>query len=83
MEIKNKTFDIKKMQKKGQAAIGGKMTALIGGVVIIFLAVALLPEVYTEVEALSGDANVPTWLYSVLVPIVGAGFIFIIWRTFN
>jgi len=84
MKSKNKTFDIQRLQKKGQAKITGKMTALIGGVVIIFLAVALLPDLYAEIETLNAvDTPVPKWLYTVMGVVVAGGFVFIIWKSFN
>lgn len=76
-------FDILKSQKKAQAGLNGKMNALIGAVIVIFLVVALAPEMFTELGVLSANADTPAWVSSVMVVIVGAGLVFIVWRTFN
>jgi uncharacterized membrane protein YeaQ/YmgE (transglycosylase-associated protein family) len=80
--VKNKKFDLKALQKKGQASINGKMTALIGAVIVIFLVTALAPEMFTELAGLE-VGGAPAWVETVLVVIVGAGLVFLIWRTFN
>ncbi|MFW6377226.1 MAG: hypothetical protein ACOCZ5_01145 [bacterium] len=49
---------------------------------MIFLVVALAPDMFSELEGLdSGDT--PTWVYTVMTVIVGAGLVFIVWRTFG
>ena len=79
-----KKFDLKAMQKKGQAGLNAKMTSLIGAVILIFLVVALAPEIFTNLATLSEvGSDVPTWVGTVMVVIVGAGLVFLIWRTFN
>lgn len=81
--VNQKEFDLAKLQERGQAGLSTKMTALIGAVIIIFLAVALLPEVFSEVSGLETNTDVPGWLFTVISVIVAGGFVFIIWRTFN
>ncbi len=76
-------FNIKELQEKGQAGLNRKMTGLIGAVIVIFLVVALAPEIFDELEALDTSTSVPGWIYTVLVVIVGAGIVFLVWRTFN
>ena len=76
-------FDIKELQEKGQAGLNNKMTGLIGAVIVIFLVVALAPEIFDQLEVLDTSLTVPGWIYTVLVVIVGAGLVFLVWRTFN
>lgn len=85
MEKQNiaKTFDLKSLQKKGQAGINSKMTALIGAVIVIFLVSALAPEIFTQLDTLSTSAETPSWVPTVMFVIVGAGLVFLVWRTFN
>lgn len=85
MEKQNiaKTFDLKSLQKKGQAGINSKMTALIGAVIVIFLVSALAPEIFTQLDTLSASAETPSWVPTVMFVIVGAGLVFLVWRTFN
>ena len=69
----------KNMMKKAQSGLDGKMTALIGGVIIVFLAAELAPEMFAQLSLLdSGDT--PAWVSSILVIVVGAGLVFLIWR---
>lgn len=77
----NKSFNLKDLQKKGQAGLNSKMTALIGAVIVIFLVTALAPEMFTSIDGLGVET--PTWVVSVLTVIVGAGLVFLVWRTFN
>ena len=70
------------LQKKGQAGLNNKMTSLIGAVILIFLVSALAPEIFGQLANMSGNADVPGWVATVLVVIVGAGLVFLIWRTF-
>ena len=83
MKNKLSSNDLYRLQKKGQKALNSKMTALIGGVVIVFLVVALVPEIFSEIAGLETNADVPVWLFTVITVIVSAGFVFLIWRTFN
>lgn len=76
-------MDLKKLQKKGQAQVSSKMTTLIGAVIVIFLIVALAPEIFSELAVLDADANTPAWVPTVMFVIAGAGLVFLTWRTFN
>jgi len=75
-------YDKKSMNKKAQASLNGKMTALIGAVIVIFLVVALAPEIFEQLALLAADTDVPAWLSTVMIVIVGAGLVFLVWRTF-
>ncbi|MFW6377225.1 MAG: hypothetical protein ACOCZ5_01140 [bacterium] len=75
----NKTAD-----KKAAFNVDSKMSSLIGAVIVVFLVVALAPEIFTELEDLTGtDSDVPEWVYTVMTVMVGAGLVFIVWRTFE
>lgn len=76
-------MDLEKLQKKGQAGVSSKMSALIGAVIVIFLVVALAPEMYTEIGILEANVDTPAWVSTVISVIVGAGLVFLVWRTFN
>lgn len=76
-------MDLKKLQKKGQAQVSSKMTTLIGAVIVIFLIVALAPEIFSELAVLEADADTPGWVPTVMFVIAGAGLVFLTWRTFN
>ena len=75
--------DLKNLQKKGQASLSGKMTGLVGALIVIVLAVALAPTMFTGVESLANESSTPAWVPTVLYVIIGAGIVFLIWRTFN
>ena len=81
--MKNKKFDLKALQKKGQSSVNVKMTALIGAVIVIFLVTALAPDIFSELATLEASADTPNWIPTVMYVIVGAGLIFLVWRTFN
>lgn len=68
--------------KKAQAGLTSKMTSLLGGVILIFLVVALAPDIFSELVELEDNSDVPDWIYTVMVVIVGAGLVFLIYRTF-
>jgi len=74
---------IKSLQKRGQANVDKKMTALIGAVIVIFLVTQLAPEMFSQIENMSNSSAVPGWVPAVLFVIVGAGIVFLIWNTFN
>ena len=76
-------FNLKDLQKRGQAGMNSKMTALVGGLIIVVLAVSLAPTMFSSLADLDADVNTPDWVAPVLFVIVGAGIVFLIWRAFN
>jgi len=78
-----KSFNIKDMQKKGQTGINSKISYLIGALIVVVLATALAPEMFSNVANLSGNADTPNWVPSTIFVIVGAGLVFLIWRAFG
>ena len=68
------------MQKKGQAGVSKAMTGLIGAVIVVFLVVALAPEIFSGLSDLEADVAVPAWISTVLFVVVGAGIVFIVYR---
>lgn len=97
-KLSNKNYDPSiNDNKKAQAGLTTKIASLIGGVVIIFLVVALAPDMFSEITTLENETMTinnsegveeevsvaPSWLPAVLSVIVGAGLVFMIYRTFN
>lgn len=78
-----KNFNLLNAQKKAQKGLDSKMTGLIGAVIIIFLVTALAPEIFTQLGVLEANADTPSWVATVMFVIVGAGLVFLVWRTFN
>lgn len=70
-------------QKKGEKGIDSKISVLIGAVILIVLVTALAPEIFTSLAALDPATGTPAWVKSVLIVIVGAGLVFLVWRTFG
>jgi len=79
-------FDISLSQKKGQAGINGKISYLIGALIVIVLVVSIAPTMFTSLSDLSNttlNPGVPAWVPVVLFVIVGAGLVFLIWKSFG
>lgn len=74
---------LKSLQKKGAAKVDKKMTSLIGSVIVIFLVAQLAPEIFSQIENMTGMSSVPSWVPSVMFVIVGAGIVFLVWNTFD
>lgn len=74
-------FNLLLEQKKGQAKIGSKIDVLIGAVILILFVTALAPEIFTNLNLLGTET--PAWVKTTLVVIVGAGLVFLVWRTFE
>ena len=70
------------LQKKASAQMTGTMTALITGLIVVVLATALAPEMFTNVAELETVEDVPDWVPVVMYLIIGAGLVFLIWRVF-
>jgi len=59
--------------------ISGQVGKLFGALVLVLIAVALIPELFTSLLQVN-DSSAPGWLYISLVTVVGAGVLFLIWR---
>lgn len=70
-----------KLQKRGQANVNNKITYLVGSLIVVVLATALAPEMFANITNLSNNSDVPGWLPSVVTVVVGAGIVFLIWKT--
>jgi len=70
------------LQKKANAKMTNTMSALIVGLIVVVLATALAPEMFSNIAGLEGETDVPEWVPVVLYLIVGAGLVFLIWRVF-
>ena len=71
------------MQKKAQAGVSGNVSFLIGGLILIILITALAPEIYSNLAVLTADTNVPGWVPTVLIVVVGAGLVLMAWKSFG
>ncbi len=74
---------LKELQKKGNIKVSGNITYLIGALIIVVLAVALAPTMFSGLADLSSNPDVPSWVGPVMVVIVGAGLVFLIWKAFG
>lgn len=63
--------------------IDGKISALIGAVVLVFLITALAPDMFAQVTQMGNESDVPSWVSTVFGVMIGAGLVFIIWRVFS
>ncbi len=71
-----------KMSRKGQTNMNSTVTALLTGLIVVVMATALAPDMFTNISDLEGDANVPSWVPTVMYLVVGAGLVFLIWNVF-
>lgn len=78
-----KIFNLKEMQKKGQSGVNGKISFLVGALIVIVLATALGPTMFSNVAGLENNSDTPSWVPTVLYVIVGAGLVFLIWKAFG
>ena len=65
--------------KKGQGL--AKVNYLFAGLIVIVFATALAPTMFERIQNLSGVAGVPSWVSTILPIVVGAGLVFLIWRS--
>lgn len=63
--------------------VDSKISYLIGALIIIVMATALAPTMFSNVNDLVNATGVPSWVPVVLFVIVGAGLVFLIWRSFG
>lgn len=78
-----KKSKLKKLQEDNRGKVSGKITYLIGALIVVVLATALAPTMFDNVSNLSDVSSVPTWVPTVLFVIIGAGLVFLIWRSFG
>ncbi len=76
-------FDLKKMNKRGQSSVNSKITYMVGALIVIVLATALGPTMFSNIAGLDNDTDTPSWVPTVLYVIVGAGLVFLIWKAFG
>jgi len=60
-------------------ALDRGMTKLFGAFILVLIAVALAPEIFTQIAGMN-ESDVPSWLVVTLTAVVGAGILFLIWR---
>lgn len=88
MENKLNSLKLAKMQKKGNASAKNLIYILIGALIVITLVVQLAPEFFSGLGAsglgnATANPDVPSWLPTILIIIIGAGLVFLIWRIFD
>jgi len=63
------------------------LSLVFSAVILVFVVVALLPDVFNEVTQLENEtgagANVPDWVASIMIVIVAGGFVMLIWNLFG
>jgi len=59
------------------------LSVVFGAVILIFVIVALMPDIFTEVATLESDANIPTWVSTIIGVVVAGGFVMLIWNLFG
>ena len=69
---------LKKMENK-KGMLDGKIATLIGALIFIVIAVALMPTMFSGLNTTNG----PSWLNTVLPIIVASGMVFAIYRAFK
>lgn len=74
-------FNLLLAQKRGQGKVDSKISTLIGAVVLILFVTAIAPEVFTNLNLLGEET--PSWVKATMIVIVGAGLVFLVWRTFD
>lgn len=66
--------------------VDSKIDFLIGALIVIVLAVALAPEMFSGLATLNTTAtggSVPNWVPTILYVVVGAGLVFLVYRSFG
>ena len=63
--------------------IDSKIRYLIGALIVVVLATSIAPTMFTNVNDLVNSTGVPSWVPTVLFVIVGAGLVFLIWKSFG
>ena len=57
---------------------------LFGAFILILIAVALIPEIFTSLAGIGGvGSDVPSWLTTAITIVVGAGILFLVWRSIS
>ena len=65
-------------------AVGNNISIVFGAVILIFVIVALLPDIFAEVEALDpATTDVPAWVVTILTVVIAGGFVMLVWNLFG
>jgi hypothetical protein len=81
--MEKRNFNLNVAQKQAQASVDGKITTLIGGVIVIFAVVSLAPEIFTELTNLESATGVPAWVPSIMFIVVGFALVLMVMKTFK
>ena len=82
-------FNLKKLSKKGALDINSPIEKIVGVLIIVTIAVALLPTIFNGFGAETGLGNAtlnpsaPTWFATVMLILVAVGMLFLLWRMFS
>ena len=72
-----------KITKKGALNVSTGMEYAIGAVVLVSVIVALAPTIFNDLANANFTGSAPAWVSTTLPIIVGAGFVFLLWRMFS
>ena len=65
-------------------AVGNNISVVFGAVILIFVIVALLPDIFAEVESLDpATTDVPAWVVTILTVVIAGGFVMLVWNLFG
>jgi len=65
-------------------AVGNNISVVFGAVILIFVIVALLPDIFAEVESLDpATTDVPEWVVTIIGVVIAGGFVMLIWNLFG
>ena len=82
-------FNLKKLQKKGMSKVTGTIEIVIGALIVVSIAVALIPDIFAGLGDKTGLGNAtlnpdaPTWFATTLIVVASAGLLFMLWRVFD
>ena len=61
-------------------SVSNQVGKLFGAFILVLIAVALIPEIFTSLGVMAGNDSIPSWLVVSLTAVVGAGVLFLIWK---
>ena len=66
--------------RRGVASMSKGVTGAIGTVVLILIIANIAPDAFASLFNMSTTNGTPVWFKTVSIVVVGAGFLFLIWR---
>lgn len=78
-----KKFNLIELQNKGgKKMAGGHIDYLIGGLLLVVLASALAPTIFTSLLDIN-SSSAPSYVYTASVAVVGIGVVVLFWKAFG